>query len=62
MAIELLGSVGRVLYLGGDGEAQGSQLPDLSQQRDQPLAVVDLHLAVLVVQLHQSPVGLQTGQ
>ena len=61
MAVELLGGVGHVLDLGRDGEAQRPQLPHLPQERDQALAVVDPHLAVLVVQLHQPPVRLQAG-
>ena len=61
MAIELLGGVGHVLNLGGDGETKGSQLPYLPQQRHQPLAVVDSHLAIFVVQFHQAAICLQAG-
>ena len=61
MTVELLGGVGHILDLAGDGETKGPQLPHLPQQRHQPLAVVDSHLAILMVQFHQAAVRLQAG-
>ena len=61
MTVELLGSVGHILDLAGDGETKGPQLPHLPQQCHQPLAVVDSHLAILMVQFHQAAVRLQAG-
>ncbi len=61
MTVELLGSVGHILDLAGDGETKGPQLPHFPQQRHQPLTVVDSHLAILMVQFPQAAIRLQAG-
>ena len=61
MTVELLGSVGHILDLAGDGETKGPQLPHFPQQCHQPLTVVDSHLAILMVQFHQAAIRLQAG-
>ena len=61
VTIELMGGVGRVLYLAGNGEAKGLQLSDLAQQRDQPVAVVHPQPPVSETQLHQLAARLETG-
>lgn len=62
LSVELVRSVGSLLYLGRDGEAQSGQLPDFPQQTDQPVRVLDLQPAVSVVQLHHSAAGLKAAE
>jgi len=62
LSVELVRGVGGLLDLGGDGEAQGRELPDLPQQRHQPVRVLDLQPAVHVVQVHHPVTGLQTEE
>ena len=62
LSVELVSGAGSLLDLGWDGEAQGGQLPHLPQQSQQPLRVLDLQLAVHVVQLHHPAAGLQAGK
>ena len=60
MSVEFIADVGDVLYLGGDGEAHAGEAANLAQQRHQTITVVDVQLAITVVQLHQSTVRLKT--
>ena len=62
LSVELVCGVGGLLDLGGDGEAQSRQLPDLPQQRHQAVRVLDLQPAVQVVQVHHPVTGLQTEE
>ena len=59
VAVELLAHVGRVLYLGWNGEAERREGAYLPHQGHEAIPVVDVQLAVRVVQLHQSTVRLK---
>ena len=50
--VELVSGVSSADNLGGDGEAQGRQLPHFPQQTDQSVTVVHLQLSILVTELH----------
>ena len=62
MSIELLSNVRGVLDLSGNGEPEGCEGANLPHQGDETISVVDVQLAVSVVQLHQSAVCLQATQ
>ena len=60
MSVEFIADVGDVLYLGRDRKAHAGEAANLAQQRHQTITVVDVQLAITVVQLHQSTVRLKT--
>ena len=60
MPVELPGRVGRALNLGGYDKAKRSQLSHLPQQRHKSVAVVDVQLAIVMTQFHQTPSSLKT--
>lgn len=62
LSVELVRSVGSLLDLGRDGKAQGGELPDLPQQTDQSVRVLDLQPAVGVVQVHDTAAGLEAAE
>ena len=62
MTIELLSNVRGVLYLRGNREAEGCEGANLPHQSDKTIPVVDVQLAISVVQLHQATVCFEAIQ
>ena len=61
LSVEPVSHWSSVLYLGGHHKTQRSQLSDFPQQSHQTITVEHLQLAVLVAQLHQLGLGLETA-
>ena len=59
MPVELVSNRGSVLDLGWHSEPKRCQLPHLSQEGDQLIAVVHPQLAITVTQLHETTTGLE---
>ena len=59
MPVELVSSGGSVLDLGRHSEPKRCQLPHLSQEGDQLVAVVHPQLAVTMTQLHETTTCLE---
>ncbi len=62
MPVELVSGGGSVLDLGRYSEPERCQLPHLSQEGDQLVAVVHPQLAITVAQLHETTTGLEPGE
>ena len=62
LSVEFVCSISSLLDLGRDGKPQGGELPDLPEQTDQPVWILDLQPAVHMVQVHHTVTGLETIQ
>ena len=49
MTVELVADIGHMLNLGRDREAHGGEAANLSQQRHQPVAVINVEFAITVI-------------
>lgn len=62
VSVEFVCSISSLLYLSRDGKAQGGELPDLPEQTDQSVGILDLEPAIHMVQVHYTVTGLETMQ
>lgn len=62
LSVKMIRSISSLLYLSWNGKAQSRELPDLTEQTDQSVWILDLQSAVHMIQLHDTVTGLEAGQ